>query len=50
MTPATAKPGLTLGRYRVKTEKNREGVMNGPMHIWVVGLIALIWHAGGAYD
>jgi hypothetical protein len=24
--------------------------MKTPWHIWVVGLVTLIWHAGGAYD
>ena len=24
--------------------------MKTPWHIWVVGLVTLLWHAGGAYD
>lgn len=24
--------------------------MKAPWHIWVVGLVTLLWHAGGAYD
>ena len=24
--------------------------MKTPWHIWVVGLVSLIWHAGGAFD
>ncbi len=24
--------------------------MKTPWHIWVVGLLTLLWHAGGAYD
>ena len=24
--------------------------MKTPWHIWVVGIVTLLWHAGGAYD
>jgi len=32
------------------TEVSKAGASKAPIHLWIVGVVAFLWSAGGAYD
>ena len=47
---AHTRAGLTKARFGVKIRSNMGDAMKTSWHLWVVGLLSLVWHAFGAVD